>query len=102
MGEKEGEGMFCKYCGKEFTDGNFCMQCGARLEEQMQEEVFPEAGTAEFEARRAELVRRRIPHCPECLSTHVRILGTEERRMLYATRYVCMWCHYEWWPNRRK
>ena len=44
MGAKEGEGMFCKYCGKEFTDGNFCMQCGARLEEQMQEEVFPEAG----------------------------------------------------------
>ena len=95
--------MYCYNCGQDCKDAKFCSNCGVKLGNGVPaEEVFPEAGTAEFEAKRAELERRRIPHCPECLSTYVRILGTEERRMLYATRYVCMWCHYEWWPNRRK
>ena len=94
--------MYCHNCGRDCKDYRFCPDCGTQLTGETQEEVFPEAGTAEFEAKRAELVRRRIPHCPECLSTHLGLLPWGQNQNEYNKRFVCMWCGYEWDPRHNK
>lgn len=98
--------MFCTNCGRECRDANFCPECGTRLVGYQNraamtlpvEEPFPEPGTEAFEARKAMLTRRRIPHCPECLCTHVQLLYNRA----YNTRSICKWCGYEWDPNGDK
>lgn len=101
--------MFCTNCGRECREGKFCPECGTQLEDcQSQgsvmppaEEQFPEPGTEAFEARKAMLNRRRIPHCPECLCTHVQGLPYLKTAQYY-TRFLCLWCGYEWHPRRTK
>ena len=95
--------MYCYNCGQDCKDAKFCSNCGVKLGNGVPaEEVFPEAGTAEFEAKRAELERRRIPHCPECLSTHLGLLPWGSNQNAYYKRFVCMWCGYEWDPRHNK
>lgn len=99
--------MFCPNCGKECMGMNFCPQCGQKLADGGESvfNTFPEPGTAAFEAKRAELKRRQIPHCPECLSTHVTALiwaSGQGGSFPYDTRFVCLWCTYEWHPKRKK
>ena len=95
--------MFCPNCGNDCKDHPFCSQCGTSMKAftDTQIEEFPEPGTEAFEAKRAELTRRRIPHCPRCLSTHIGVLHTGTERS-YRTRLVCMWCGIEWRPYTKK
>lgn len=104
--------MFCTNCGRECRDANFCPECGTRLVGYQNraamtlpvEEPFPEPGTEAFEARRALLTQRRIPHCPECLTLSVNTLAYSRHRgetWQYDTRFVCLWCGYEWHPRRK-
>ena len=91
--------MFCTNCGKDCTGYRFCPDCGTQIvDTQTPEETFPEPGTEAFEARRAMLNRRRIPHCPECLNTHIATLPFRDHGP-YKTKHVCRWCGYEWHPR---
>ncbi len=93
--------MFCPNCGKECVDMNYCPQCGQKLTDGAVSvlNTKPEPGTEAFEAKRAELTRQQIPHCPRCLSTHLTALHKSNITFMYDTRFVCFWCGYEWDPR---
>ncbi len=94
--------MFCPNCGKTVEEANYCKYCGAKLSESVESilDTRPEPGTEAFEAKRAELTRRQIPHCPKCLSTHLTALHSSQPSHLFFTRFVCFWCGYEWQPYK--
>ena len=94
--------MFCTNCGRDCADYRFCPDCGTQITgaQAAAEETFPEPGTEAFEARRAMLNRRQIPHCPECLCTHIQGLPYLKTAQYY-TRFLCLWCGYEWHPRKK-
>lgn len=90
--------MFCPNCGRECLELNYCPQCGQKLTDGAVSvlNTKPEPGTEAFETKRAELTRRQIPHCPKCLSTHITAMHVTRYSLFYDTRFVCLWCQYEW------
>lgn len=87
--------MFCPNCGKEYESGKFCTRCGQRLDADGAQEAME---TETFEQQKDRLMKNRIPHCPKCLSTHITALHHGSSSGCYHTRFVCLWCGYEWVP----
>ncbi len=91
--------MFCPNCGKTVEEANYCKYCGAKLEADSVQEGME---TESFEQQKTRLMKNRIPHCPRCLSTHLTALPTSSSSWFYRTRFICMWCGYEWDPKGQK
>ncbi len=85
--------MFCPNCGKSVEDANYCKYCGTKLVTDPAQECREEES---FEQQKARLMKNRIPHCPKCLSSHITAIHLASSSQFYETRFVCLWCQYEW------